>query len=108
MESDGGTGLGRVTLCVSGADGGSSEGGGADGRPRRHTKLRRGAEPLSTAEENSSQTQRRRNSHPLCQYLPAGLKSNTLILKVVTLSEAGKRRGELERGGAAPQSFHNV
>lgn len=29
MESDGGTGFGRVTLCVSGADGGSSEAGGA-------------------------------------------------------------------------------
>lgn len=40
-------------------------------------------------------------THPLCQYLPAGLKSNTPILKSVTLSETGRRRRELGGGGAA-------
>lgn len=69
--------------------------------PLSSAALRRAAEPPSTTEEASSQTQRGKNSHPLCQYLPAGLKSNTPILKTVTLSEGGRRRRELEGGGAA-------
>ena len=81
---------------------------GVDGRPLQWLKHSQSsslepccaAHPLSTAEENSSLKQRHRNSHPLCQYLPAGLKSNTLILKVFTLCEATEREGRLEKGGA--------
>lgn len=76
--------------------------------PSSSNKPRRDAQPPATGEENSSQTHGSRNgnvfhSDPLCQYLPTGLKTNTLILEVVTLGEArrssqreGERWGEME------------